>query len=649
MNWQSSDGARRDWAVQWADKIVQWPRLYKTFLMALMDAGLMVVASVLALYVRLGTLDIFDRRLVTIIMAALMLFIPLFFALGIYRAVNRFSGARAIMELGRAVLLFGAALAVFFGFSRIDTIPRTISIILPIIFFVLASGSRAVIRYVLVDMLRRVRFDGNQKRVLIYGAGIAGQQLLQLLRREPNFDVRAFVDDDKRLHRQRIDGLPVFVSDNLERIILRWGISDVLLAIPSVSRARRAEIVAELQKYSVRVLTLPHLGALVDGKLSVADLRAIAIEDLLGRDPVQPNELLMGRTIAGKTVLVTGAGGSIGSELCRQIMAARPAKLILSEMSEYALYAIEQELSESARESGWEGTELIAEMGSLIDRPTVHRMMQRWRPDTVFHAAAYKHVPLVEANSIAGMRNNIFCTMNTALEAEAVGVSHFILISTDKAVRPTNVMGASKRVCELILQGLAARKTDTRFAMVRFGNVLGSSGSVVPRFQKQISEGGPVTLTHKDITRYFMTIPEAAQLVIQAGGMAKGGEVYVLDMGESVRIIDLARAMIRLSGLTERTDEEPTGDIEIVEVGLRPGEKLYEELLIGENPQPTSHPRIMTATEHMIPWEELEASLAAMKSCLDTGNDADARAHLRKLVPEYQPPEVVNGTALASA
>ncbi len=637
----------RERAVSVADKLVQWPRLHKTLVMVTMDAGIMVLASILALYVRLGTFDIFGPRLVTIISASLVIFIPLFFALGIYRSVNRFSGVRAIMELGRAVLIFGAALALFFGASRIESVPRTVAIILPILFFVMASGARAVIRYVLVDMLRRVRFDGNQKRVLIYGAGIAGQQLLQLLRREPNFDVRAFVDDDKRLHRQRIDGLPVFYNDDLERIIIRWGISDVLLAIPSVSRARRAEIVAELQKYSVRVLTLPHLGALVDGKLSVADLRAIAIEDLLGRDPVQPNELLMGRTIAGKTVLVTGAGGSIGSELCRQIMAARPAKLILSEMSEYALYAIEQELAELARDNHWSGTELIAEMGSLIDRPTVHRMMQRWRPDTVYHAAAYKHVPLVESNSIAGMRNNIFCTMNTALEAEAVGVSHFILISTDKAVRPTNVMGASKRVCELVLQGLAARKTKTRFAMVRFGNVLGSSGSVVPRFQKQISEGGPVTLTHHDITRYFMTIPEAAQLVIQAGGMAKGGEVYVLDMGESVRIIDLARAMIRLSGLTERTEEEPSGDIEIVEVGLRPGEKLYEELLIGENPQPTSHPRIMTATEHMIAWPDLEDELAAMKACLDTGNDADARAHLRKLVPEYQPPEVVNAAVSA--
>jgi FlaA1/EpsC-like NDP-sugar epimerase len=635
----------RQWAVSVADKMVQWPRLHKTLLMVVMDAVLMVLAAILALYVRLGTFDIFGRPLLTIIVAALMLFLPLFFALGIYRAVNRFSGVRAMMELGRAVLLFGLGLAIFFAASRVNSVPRTVAIILPIIYFVLAAGARAVIRYVLVDMLRRVRFDGNQKRVLIYGAGIAGQQLLQLLRREPNFDIRAFVDDDKRLHRQRIDGLPVFYNDDLERIILRWGISDVLLAIPSVSRVRRAEIVAELQKYSVRVLTLPHLGALVDGKLSVADLRAIAIEDLLGRDPVQPNELLMGRTIAGKIVLVTGAGGSIGSELCRQIMAARPSKLILSEMSEFGLYAIEQELSEAARECGWEGTELIAEMGSLLNRPTVHRLMQRHRPDTVFHAAAYKHVPLVEANSIAGMRNNIFCTMNTALEAEAVGVSHFILISTDKAVRPTNVMGASKRVCELVLQGLASRKTDTRFAMVRFGNVLGSSGSVVPRFQQQISEGGPVTLTHKDITRYFMTIPEAAQLVIQSGGLAKGGEVYVLDMGESVRIVELARAMIRLSGLTERNDDEPNGDIEIVEVGLRPGEKLYEELLIGENPQATSHPRIMTATEHMIAWPDLERELAAMKECLDAGDDADARAHLRKLVPEYQPSEVVNTRA----
>ena len=634
--------------VDLADRLVQWPRRRKILVVVAMDAAMMSVAAYLSLYVRLGTFDVLGKPLLTITVSALMLFVPLFFALGVYRSVNRFSGARAMVELGRAVVAFGVVLALFYAVARIPGVPRTIAIMLPALFFILAVGSRAIIRYVLVDMLRRVQFDGQQKRVLIYGAGMAGQQVLQLIRREPNFDVRAFVDDDKRLHKQKIDGLMVHYSGELEKLIVHWGISDVILAIPSASRMRRNEIVAELQEFSVRVQTLPHMGALVEGKLSINDLRTIAIEDLLGREPVQPNELLMGRTVAGKTVLVTGAGGSIGSELCRQILAAHPSRLVLAEMSEYALYAIEQELAETARVSGFDNIVIIPEMGSLSDRPTVRRLMQRHRPDTVFHAAAYKHVPLVEANSIAGLKNNIFCTYNAALEAEAVGVKNFILISTDKAVRPTNIMGASKRVCELVLQGLASRKTETKFAMVRFGNVLGSSGSVVPRFQAQISEGGPVTLTHKDITRYFMTIPEAAQLVIQAGAMAKGGEVYVLDMGDSVRIIDLARAMIRLSGLTERTDEVPDGDIEIVEVGLRPGEKLYEELLIGENPQPTSHPRIMTANEHMIPWDELSAKLEAMRLNLDTGQAEESVQMLRDLVPEYQPPEVVNAKVVSA-
>ncbi len=641
--------AQSGFLVRHADRLVQWPRGRKILVMVAMDAVLMCIAAYFALYVRLGTFDLWGRPLLAITSSALFLFIPLFFALGVYRSVNRFSGTRAMMELGRAVVVLGIVLSLFYAAARIDNVPRTIAFILPMLFFILAATARAGIRYVLIDMLRRVRYDGSQKRVLIYGAGMGGQQLLQLVRREPNFDVRAFVDDDKRLHKQKIDGLTVYYSEELDKLITQWGISDVILAIPSASRTRRNEIVAKLQQFSVRVQTLPHMGALVEGKLSINDLRAIAIEDLLGREPVKPNELLMGRTITGKTVLVTGAGGSIGSELCRQILAARPARLVLAEMSEYALYAIEQELSETARQSGLDTVVIIPEMGSLSDRPTVHRMMRRHRPDTVFHAAAYKHVPLVEANAIAGLKNNIFCTLNAATEAEAVGVKHFILISTDKAVRPTNIMGASKRVCELVLQGLASRKTKTKFAMVRFGNVLGSSGSVVPRFQQQISDGGPVTLTHKDITRYFMTIPEAAQLVIQAGAMAKGGEVYVLDMGDSVRIIDLARAMIRLSGLTERTEAEPDGDIEIVEVGLRPGEKLYEELLIGENPQPTSHPRIMTATEHMIPWDALSAQLEAMRANLETGDAQESVEMLKRLVPEYQPPVAASERSEARA
>jgi FlaA1/EpsC-like NDP-sugar epimerase len=346
----------------------------------------------------------------------------------------------------------------------------------------------------------------------------------------------------------------------------------------------------------------------------------------------------MSRNVAGKKVLVSGAGGSIGSELCRQILASRPRQLILVEQSEFALYAIDDELKAVATELGVDTVEIIPELGNVADRQTASRVYARWKPDTVFHAAAYKHVPLVEANPVAGLRNNIFGTLYSSLAAEAAGVGTFILISTDKAVRPTNVMGASKRICELVLQARAAQKSSTVFTMVRFGNVLGSSGSVVPRFMAQIESGGPVTLTHKDVTRYFMTIPEAAQLVIQAGAMAKGGEVFVLDMGQPVRIVDLAASMIRLSGLSVRDEANPDGDIEIREIGMRPGEKLYEELLIGQTPQPTTHERIIRASETMIAWPDLISQLDRLAKLLDAGDSAAALEIMRALVPEYAPP-----------
>jgi FlaA1/EpsC-like NDP-sugar epimerase len=365
----------------------------------------------------------------------------------------------------------------------------------------------------------------------------------------------------------------------------------------------------------------------------------VQIEDLLGRDPITPNELLMGRSIVAKGVMVTGAGGSIGSELCRQIIQFRPRRLILVEQSEYLLYEIERELRQLAAEEGCR-VEIVPELADVADRDSVFRIFKRWRPESVYHAAAYKHVPLVEANPIAGLRNNIFSTLYCALAAEAVGVGRFILVSTDKAVRPTNVMGASKRVCELIFQARAHEQQATLFTMVRFGNVLGSSGSVVPLFKSQIAAGGPVTITHRDVTRFFMTIPEASQLVIQAGGMARGGEVFVLDMGQPLHIQDLAETMIRLSGLSVRDATTPDGDIEIVEVGLRPGEKLYEELLIGDNPAATMHPRIMQARETMLPWETLSGSLDDLESFLKRGDAAGALRILRKLVPEYRDPQV---------
>jgi FlaA1/EpsC-like NDP-sugar epimerase len=411
-------------------------------------------------------------------------------------------------------------------------------------------------------------------------------------------------------------------------------ISDVLLAMPSLNRKRRNEILAEIRRAHVSVRTLPSMSDLAQGKVSISDLRELDIDDLLGRDPVSPNHILLGKSILDKVVLVTGAGGSIGSELCRQILIIGPQKLLLIEQSEFALYAIHQELEERLTERN---VHLVPLLASVQDEERMHEIMSTWRPDTVYHAAAYKHVPLVEHNPAEGIKNNVLGTLKAAQAAARNGVADFVLISTDKAVRPTNIMGASKRMAEMVLQALAAASSGTKFAMVRFGNVLGSSGSVVPRFRQQIRDGGPITLTHPEITRYFMTIPEAAQLVIQAGAMAKGGDVFVLDMGQPVKIQDLARRMVELSGLEVRDEENPDGDIAIEVTGLRPGEKLYEELLIGDNPKATSHPRIMKAHEDFLAWGDLEQRLLALQAGLEANDVGVVRLMLKELVSGYEP------------
>jgi FlaA1/EpsC-like NDP-sugar epimerase len=625
------------------DNMINWSRSTKIILMVSVDIICVIFASIIAMYLRLSSWDFFDQSLLILITLSLASLLPVFFAMDVYRSMMRFTGSRSLDRLFKAVAVQTLILVFFLIVIRLPNIPRTLAVIGPVVFLIFAISVRGLVRYILTDFAHVLGSEATSRRIIIYGAGGAGIKLASLLTSMPEIKLCGFVDDDRRLQKQRIDGILVNHSSKLKQLIDSYQPTEIVLALPSIDRNRRSEIVQYLEQFAVRVQTLPNLANLVDGEWSVGDLREVDVEDLLGRDPVPPNELLLGRTIAGKCVLVTGAGGSIGSELCRQIIRSRPSKLILCEMNEHSLYQIDQELTAQMKIEELHDIEIIPEMGSILDRSSMRRLFRRWSPQTVFHAAAYKHVPLVEQNVIAGMKNNVFGTLNTAAEAAEANVEHFILISTDKAVRPTNIMGASKRVCELILQGLAkecsTKGINTRFAMVRFGNVLGSSGSVVPRFQQQIRAGGPVTLTHRDITRYFMTIPEAAQLVIQAGAMAQGGEVYVLDMGKSVKIIDLARSMIRLTGHTERTSENPNGKIEIVEVGLRPGEKLYEELLIGENPQPTKHARIMQASEHFIDWQELTADLELLYGHLDKGDDIAARAVLKKLVPEYYQPD----------
>ncbi|MES2096964.1 MAG: nucleoside-diphosphate sugar epimerase/dehydratase [Pseudomonadota bacterium] len=610
-------------------------RRAKIAMLITLDALLCVAAVWISFSLRIGEWELWSSAIAAFGATALVIWLPIFWYFGIYRSIARFIGSRTMMRIATSCCLMMAVLVAIFGFNSISGVPRTVAIIQPLVFGSLLALSRVTIRYVLFDLLNQRRLDGLQNRVLIYGAGTSGRQLASSLRHEPSIVVCGYIDDDARLDGQHLDSMQVYKSSRVEACIDRFGIDTVMLAIPNLSRTQREKIVRSFDGQKVRVLTLPNVQQIVDGKISVSDLRQIEIEDLLGRDPVPPNQLLLHRTVKDKTVMVTGAGGSIGSELCRQIAALNPSSIILVEMTEHALYRIDSELHTAQRSGRLNaGTRIVTELANIADKVSVERLLERWTPDTIFHAAAYKHVPLIEANPIAGISNNVLGTLYCALGAKRHGVRNFILISTDKAVRPTNVMGTTKRVCELILQALAEQSDTTRFSMVRFGNVLGSSGSVVPLFQDQIRLGGPITLTHRDITRYFMTIPEAAQLVVQAGAMSGGGEVFVLNMGDPVRIYDLARTMINLSGLTVRDENNPEGDIEIQEIGLRPGEKLYEELLIGDNPLPTRHPLIMQARERFLAWDALLPLLTLLTERLRVGDSGGAANILKSLVPE---------------
>lgn len=602
--------------------------------MVFLDIAAFLVSTYLAFYLRLGVWATFWPFIGIFSATGLALGVSILWYCGVYQAIFRFVGAGMMATLFRAYILYTVVMLAIFGIWGVPGVPRTISVIQPLLYFVLIVGLRTTAGFLLLEVQNRTGLISSVKFALIYGAGTNGQQLARSLKAEKSLRIVGYLDDDARLAGQKLDRDPIFDAEKLGDVVKRTGATMVLLALPELSRSRRQQIVDRLSDFEVEVRAVPNMADLVGGTVTIDDIRPIEIEDLLGRASVKPNEVLLAKNLFGKVVLVTGAGGSIGGELCRQIAAVRPKTLILADMSEHALYLINRELTET-RDSLAREFEIIPEIVNVSDRASVARMFERWKPHTVLHAAAYKHVPLVERNLIEGLKNNVLGTLNCADAALAAGTSHFILISSDKAVRPTNVMGASKRICELVLQGLAAESTSTRFAMVRFGNVLGSSGSVVPQFLSQIREGGPVTLTHRDITRYFMTIPEAAQLVIQAGAMAQGGEVYLLDMGEPIRIYDMASKMIRLSGLSLRDDANPEGDIQIIEVGLRPGEKLYEELLIDADSLPTHHPRIKMAKERMIPIDELRQQIDSLTEAFKLGDRGAALGIMRQLVPEY--------------
>lgn len=643
-------------------KLLALPRRHKRLLQVMTDIVLIWAALWLAFVVRLGIDDLANPLTdhTWLFLCAPLVSIPLFIRFGLYRAVMRYFGNDALVAIIKAVTLSALILGfiIYWSSNHENVVPRSITFNYWWLSLILIGGLRLAMRQYFLGgwftaAVQHVPFasrDDGLPKVAIYGAGTAGNQLVAALRMDKVMRPVAFIDDDASLTDRVIAGLQVYHPEQLQRMIEDTNVQEILLAIPSSTRTRRREILNYLERFPLHVRTIPGFMDLASGKVKVDDIQEVDIADLLGRDAVPAQSDLLERCIVGQTVLVTGAGGSIGSELCRQILRQAPKTLLLFDHSEFNLYSILSELEQKVRIESLSVC-VVPILGSVRNQAQLLDIMKTWRVDTVYHAAAYKHVPMVEHNITEGLLNNVIGTLHTAQAALQAGVDNFVLISTDKAVRPTNVMGSTKRLAEMTLQALShelapvlfgdggnvSQVNKTRFTMVRFGNVLGSSGSVIPLFYKQIKAGGPLTVTHPKITRYFMTIPEAAQLVIQAGSMGKGGDVFVLDMGEPVHIVELAEKMIHLSGFSVRSERNPVGDIAIEFTGLRPGEKLYEELLIGDNVLATGHPMIMSANEDHLPWDELKDALRALLEAAASDDFVRVRQLLRETVIGYAP------------
>ena len=626
--------------------LINLSRRNKKIVMLLVDAISIIVAILASFSMRLGVWYWPDTDLIWMVIGAPIIAIPVFVRFGLYRAIIRFISFKALWAIVQAVALYALLWGVASFMVAAEGIPRSVIIINWLLTVVAVGGSRMLGRWILSEAN-----TSDCQNVVIYGAGSAGRQLSIALTQSVEYNPVAFIDDNSEMQRQSINGIEIVSQDDLEFLVKEKNVTEVLLAIPALTNSRRNEIINFLEPYPVLLRSLPSVSELAMGKVKIADLRDVNIKDLLGRDSAPVNKELMDLNIANKVVMVTGAGGSIGSELCRQVLFLKPQVLILFEQSEFSLYTIEKELLNI----GMPHVEVIPILGSVNNSKRLSHIMQRFDVQTIYHAAAYKHVPMVEFNNAEGVSNNIFGTLSCAQVAMDNGVETFVLISTDKAVRPTNTMGATKRFAEMVLQSLAlsqsqtnsgsqndpaksdAKKSGTCFSMVRFGNVLDSSGSVVPLFKEQIKQGGPVTVTDAEILRYFMTIPEAVELVIQAGAMCQGGDVFVLDMGEPVRIVDLAKKMIRLSGLSVKDELNPNGDIEIEFTGLRPGEKLYEELLIGDSATETDNPMIMRAKEEMLAWDDLKLIIDQLSKAIDECDQAKLRQLLMQAVSGFKP------------
>ena len=616
-----------------AKNILILPRFAKQIVAIIVDLSLCVICTWLAFYIRLDHFILIQAAALISMTASISLALPVFWLFGLYRTIFRYSDLNIMFSVSIASLVYGLLYFSLFGVYVVKDIPRSIGILQPMLLFFAVVSSRLFVKYL---------FGGNYlfkeksqvlKKVLVYGAGNAGQQLISALANSNELKVVGFLDDDDRLHGQILQDQKIYSPLKIANLIKSKEAQLVLLALPSISRSRRNEILKNLSNYPLQVQTLPTVADIIQGRVNLSDIKDLDVDDILNRDQVLPNTELLSKNITSKVVLVTGAGGSIGSELARQIIKLKPQKLLLLELNEFALYKIYEELKIVN-----ENLKIIPLLVNAQDQIKVNEIFKTFKVDTVYHAAAYKHVSLVEENISESVKNNVFATLVVTKAVLSHSVENFVLISSDKAVRSTNIMGASKRLAELCVQGLYqnAKNNKTKMSIVRFGNVLESSGSVIPKFKKQIKNGGPITLTHPDVTRYFMTLTEASQLVIQAGAMSEDCDVFVLDMGVSVKIKDLIYRVVKLSGLTVKDENDKEGDIEIKIIGLRPGEKLYEELLLGDNPQKTQHPKIQKAQDPFIPFNQLEVDLNYLRTLLDNNKVFEVKELLAKIVKTYQ-------------
>tara|TARA_Y100000991_G_scaffold73895_2_gene55611 strand:- start:1399 stop:3330 length:1932 start_codon:yes stop_codon:yes gene_type:complete len=626
--------------IKFLNNLLNLPRTVKTLIAVSIDFSCCIISVWFSYYLRLGSIVSLSERGLDALVYALIISFPIFIILGLYKNIFRYSGLDSLFNVSKALLIYGIIYGTRLSLFGIKGIPRTIGLIQPIILLFLIISWRVLVRFILRNLNNQHYAKKDLVKALVYGSGEAGRQVVKAMQDSQEISIQGFIDDDKTKKGCFIDGKRIYSVSNLGNLVTKKNISLILLAIPSIPRKKRNQIIKNLLNYKIAVRTIPNISNLASGKNLITEFSDLDVDDLLGRIEVEPFQSLMKKNNFGKTILVTGAGGSIGSELCRQILKQNPSKILLVEISEYALYSIHSELDEVNKEN----IEIIPLIGSVQDKQRMGKIISIFKPTTIYHAAAYKHVPIVEHNLIEGLKNNLLGTFDLAKLALSNNVSNFVFISTDKAVRPTSIMGATKRLAELSLQalndknlGLSDDHNQTKFAIVRFGNVLDSSGSVIPKFRDQIKNGGPITLTDRKITRYFMTITEAAQLVIQAGAMAKGGEVFVLDMGNPIKIYDLAKRMIELSGLSIKSNTNPNGDIEIKITGLRPGEKLYEELLLSKNPIKTKHPKVFRSNEPFIVHNELIKEINSLKELIEKNDLENILNNLRKIVIDYYP------------